>query len=98
MIYGLKDFNGNLTKKDLHDANPYNTYRIPGLPPGPICNPSLSSIKTALHPAGVPFLYFVSKNDGTHLFSETFEAHNQAVKMYQPVREPASQQRNSRRQ
>jgi len=98
VIYGLKDFNGNLTKKDLHDANPYNTYRIPGLPPGPICNPSLSSIKAALHPAGVPFLYFVSKNDGTHLFSETFEAHNQAVKMYQPVREPASQQRNSRRQ
>ena len=94
VIYGLKEFNGNLTKKDLHDANPYNTYRIAGLPPGPICNPGLSSIKAALHPADVPFLYFVSKNDGTHLFSETLEAHNQAVKTYQPVREPATKQRN----
>jgi UPF0755 protein len=97
VIYGLKAFDGNLTKKNLNDPNPYNTYRIPGLPPGPICNPSLSSIKAALQPAGVPFLYFVSKNDGTHLFSETLEAHNLAVKSYQPVRETAPQQRNSRR-
>lgn len=89
VIYGLKDFNGNLTRKDLNDANPYNTYRIGALPPGPICNPSLSSIRAALHPADVPYLYFVSKNDGTHLFSETIEAHNHAVKIYQPVREPA---------
>jgi UPF0755 protein len=93
VIYGLKDFNGNLTKKDLHDPNPYNTYRIPGLPPGPICNPSLSSVRAALHPADVRFLYFVSKNDGSHLFSATLEAHNQAVKTYQPVREPASQRK-----
>ncbi|TMA56552.1 MAG: endolytic transglycosylase MltG, partial [Deltaproteobacteria bacterium] len=63
-IYGLKAFNGNLTRRDLNDPNP------------------------ALHPANVPYLYFVSKNDGTHLFSETIEAHNQAVKTYQPVREP----------
>jgi len=89
VIYGLKDFNGNLTRKDLQDANPYNTYRIAALPPGPICNPSISSIKAALHPADVPFLYFVSKNDGTHLFSETIEAHNRAVKTFQPVRQPA---------
>jgi len=87
VIYGLKDFNGNLTRKDLQDANPYNTYRIAALPPGPICNPSISSIKAALHPADVPFLYFVSKNDGTHLFSETIEAHNRAVKIFQPVRQ-----------
>ena len=87
-IYGLKAFNGNLTRRDLNDPNPYNTYRIAALPPGPICNPSLSSIRAALHPANVPYLYFVSKNDGTHLFSETIEAHNQAVKTYQPVREP----------
>jgi UPF0755 protein len=85
-IYGLKDFNGNLTRRDLNDPSPYNTYRIAALPPGPICNPSLSSIRAALHPADVPYLYFVSKNDGTHLFSETIEAHNQAVKTYQPVR------------
>lgn len=88
VIYGLKDFNGNLTRKDLNDPNPYNTYRIAALPPGPICNPSLSSIRAALHPAAAPYLYFVSKNDGTHLFSETIEAHNHAVKIYQPVREP----------
>jgi UPF0755 protein len=88
IIYGLKDFNGNLTRRDLNDPSPYNTYRIAALPPGPICNPSLSSIRAALHPANVPYLYFVSKNDGTHLFSETIEAHNHAVKTYQPVREP----------
>ena len=89
VIYGLKNFNGNLTKKDLRDDNPYNTYRIAALPPGPICNPSLSSIKATLNPADVPYLYFVSKNDGTHMFSETIDEHNVAVKTYQPVREPA---------
>lgn len=86
VIYGIKDFNGNLTRKDLQDTNPYNTYRIAALPPGPICNPSVASIKAALQPANVPYLYFVSKNDGTHLFSETIEAHNRAVKTYQPAR------------
>jgi len=90
VIYGIKDFNGNLTRKNLQDSSPYNTYRITALPPGPICNPGLSSIRAALQPAQVPYLYFVSKNDGTHSFSETIEAHNQAVKTYQPVREPAS--------
>jgi UPF0755 protein len=90
VIYGVKEFNGNLTRKDLNDPNPYNTYRIAALPPGPICNPSLSSIRAARHPADVPFLYFVSKNDGSHLFSETVEAHNQAVKVYQPVRHSTS--------
>jgi UPF0755 protein len=88
VIYGLKDFNGNLTRKHLQEPTAYNTYRIAGLPPGPICNPGLSSIRAALQPAQVGYLYFVSKNDGTHLFSETMEAHNQAVKTYQPVREP----------
>jgi UPF0755 protein len=87
VIYGVKNFNGNLTRKDLQEeTNPYNTYRIAALPPGPICNPSVASIKAALEPASVPYLYFVSKNDGTHLFSENIEAHNRAVKTYQPVR------------
>lgn len=86
VIYGLKNFDGNLTRKHLQDTSPYNTYRIAALPPGPICNPSLASIKAALRPADVPYLYFVSKNDGTHLFSETIEAHNRAVKALQPVR------------
>jgi len=84
VIYGLKEFNGNLTRRDLHASSPYNTYRIPALPPGPICNPGLSSLRAALDPAAVPFLYFVSKNDGTHVFSESLEAHSQAVKAYQP--------------
>ena len=88
VIYGIKEFNGNLTRKNLQDPTPYNTYRISALPPGPICNPGLSSIRAALQPAQVPYLYFVSKNDGTHSFSETIEAHNRAVKIYQPVREP----------
>ena len=83
VIYGIKDFNGNLTRKNLQDTTPYNTYRISALPPGPICNPGLSSIRAALQPAHVPYLYFVSKNDGTHVFSETIEAHNQAVKTFQ---------------
>jgi UPF0755 protein len=86
VIYGLKNFDGNLTRKHLQDTSPYNTYRIAALPPGPICNPSLASIKAALRPADVPYLYFVSKNDGTHLFSATIEAHNRAVKALQPVR------------
>lgn len=88
VIYGLKTFNGNLTKKDLRDDSPYNTYRISALPPGPICNPSISAIKAALAPADVQYFYFVSKNDGTHFFSEMIEEHNQAVKTYQLPHEP----------
>ncbi|HXV79018.1 MAG TPA: endolytic transglycosylase MltG, partial [Candidatus Binatia bacterium] len=94
VIYGLKDFNGNLTRKDLNTFSPYNTYRIPALPPGPICNPGLSSLKAALFPAPVKFLYFVSKNDGTHHFSENLEAHSQAVKTYQSrTNTPASRRK-----
>ena len=93
VIYGLKNFDGKLTRKDLRDPTPYNTYVIAGLPPGPICNPGLASIKAALEPADVPFLYFVSKNDGTHLFSENLDAHTRGVKTYQPPREPAPARR-----
>jgi UPF0755 protein len=95
VIYGLKDFNGNLTRKDLSASSPYNTYRIPALPPGPICNPGISSLRAALHPATVPFLYFVSKNDGTHQFSENLESHSRAVKTYQPRIETAPLRRKS---
>jgi UPF0755 protein len=97
VIYGLKNFHGNLTRKNLQDPNPYNTYRITGLPPGPICNPGLSSIKAALEPADVPYLYFVSKNDGSHQFSESLEAHNQAVKTFQPVVAPPSKNKAAAR-
>jgi UPF0755 protein len=83
VIYGLKNFSGTLTRKDLQSPSPYNTYRISGLPPGPICNPGLSSLTAALNPAQVPYLYFVSKNDGSHLFSVSLAEHNRAVRMYQ---------------
>ena len=83
VIYGLKNFNGNLTKKDLQSYTPYNTYRIRGLPPGPIANPGLESIRATLYPEPSDYLFFVSKNDGTHYFSATLKEHNRAVKRYQ---------------
>lgn len=83
VIYGLKKFNGNLTKKDLRTINPYNTYLNPGLPPGPISNPGLASLMAALHPAATEYLYFVSRNDGSHQFSKTLAEHNLAVRAYQ---------------
>jgi len=83
VIYGIKNFNGNLTKEDLLRPNPYNTYLMIGLPPTPICNPGKDSILAALSPAPVPYLYFVSKNDGSHYFSSDIEEHNQAVWKYQ---------------
>jgi UPF0755 protein len=83
VIYGMKDFNGNLTKEDLMRPTPYNTYLIPGLPPTPICNPGKDSLLAAVHPAPVPYLYFVSKNDGSHFFSSDLEEHNRAVWKYQ---------------
>jgi UPF0755 protein len=83
VIYGIPDFNGNLTREDLRRYSPYNTYLIQGLPPGPICNPGIYSIKAALSPAPVDYLYFVSKNDGTHKFSSTLKEHEEAVDRYQ---------------
>lgn len=83
VIYGIPNFNGNLTKKDLTDANPYNTYRITGLPPGPIANPGAGAIRAALYPVPTSYLYFVSRNDGTHQFSSTLTEHNRAVEQYQ---------------
>jgi UPF0755 protein len=83
VIYGLKDFNGNLTRDDLKTSSPYNTYLIKGLPPQPIANPGEESIKAALYPSPEKYLYFVSKNNGTHHFSTTLEEHNRAVNRYQ---------------
>lgn len=83
VIYGLPSFSGNLTKKDLERPTRYNTYVIRGLPPGPIANPGIESIKAVLFPASGNDLYFVSKNDGTHHFSTTLEEHNRAVLRYQ---------------
>lgn len=86
VIYGLKDFNGNLTREDLGNPTRYNTYIIRGLPPGPIANPGLESIKAVLFPAKTDYLYFVSKNDGSHHFSRTLSEHNKAVQIYQKHR------------
>jgi len=83
VIYGLDDFDGNLTREHLETNNPYNTYRIRALPPGPICNPGLSSMTAVLSPADVDYLYFVSRNDGTHHFSSDLKSHNEAVITYQ---------------
>lgn len=82
-VYGLDSAPKIITHKDLKNPSPYNTYRIKGLPPGPICNPGLPALKAALAPAAVPYLYFVSKNDGSHLFSVELAEHNVGVKTYQ---------------
>jgi len=83
VIYGIKDFDGNLRKSDLRKKTPYNTYTIKGLPPGPICSPGMEAIEAALYPASVDFLYFVSKNNGSHQFSSNLKNHNKAVLKYQ---------------
>ncbi|MEA2077279.1 MAG: endolytic transglycosylase MltG [Candidatus Marinimicrobia bacterium] len=83
VIYGIKDFNGNITKKDLQRLTPYNTYMVSGLPPGPIANPGAESIKAALFPAKTNYLYFVAKFNKTHQFSSTLTDHNRAVRKYQ---------------
>ncbi|MCJ7546380.1 MAG: endolytic transglycosylase MltG [Deltaproteobacteria bacterium] len=83
VIYGIPDFDGNLRKRDLERKTPYNTYLKRGLPPGPIANPGRSSLLAALYPAPVQYLYFVSRNDGSHYFSTTLREHNEAVWQYQ---------------
>lgn len=84
VIYGIPDFNGNLTRAHLRDdSNPYNTYKIAGLPPGPIANPGREALRAAMSPADSPYLYFVSMNDGRHQFSETYKDHVNAVNRYQ---------------
>ncbi len=83
VIYGLKSFDGNLTRKHLNTPTPYNTYIIKGLPPGPIANPGREAIHAALYPADTRFLFFVSKKDTTHYFSADLKSHNRAVRKYQ---------------
>ncbi|MCD6526008.1 MAG: endolytic transglycosylase MltG [Desulfuromonas sp.] len=83
VIYGIADFNGNITRKDLRTATPYNTYVNRGLPPGPIANPGLNAIRAAANPADQPYLYFVATGDGGHHFSRTLKEHNRAVHRYQ---------------
>ena len=88
VIYGLADFNGDLTREHLRTPGPYNTYTIKGLPPGPIANPGLAAMKAALYPAAVEYLYFVSTNEGRHHFSASLRDHNAAVRKFQKNRRP----------
>jgi UPF0755 protein len=92
VIYGLEHFDGNLTREHLRTRTAYNTYVMPGLPPTPISNPGLPSIRAALEPAQVKYLYFVSKGDGSHFFSVDYRTHTRAVYKYQklPNRRPNS--------
>lgn len=83
VIYGIKNFDGNLKRKDLRSPTPYNTYVIPGLPPTPICNPGLNSIRAALQPGISNDYYFVARGDGSSEFSETLAEHNRAVVRFQ---------------
>ena len=81
VIYALGNkFDGDIKKEDLSFSSPYNTYVVSGLPPGPIAAPGLDSIRAALEPADVDYLYFVSNGDGVHVFSSTYGDHLSAVK------------------
>jgi UPF0755 protein len=86
VIYGLTRagrYNGNLTRENLQFDSPYNTYRHAGLPPGPIAAPGRASIEAVVRPAEVDYLYFVSRNDGSHVFARTLDEHNRNVNRYQ---------------
>jgi UPF0755 protein len=83
VIYGIPNFDGNIKRHHLQTWTPYNTYKIRGLPPGPIANPGRASIEATLYPDQTDFLYFVAKKDGTHHFSTNIKDHNRAVRKYQ---------------
>ena len=92
IIYSLPNFSGNLTKRDLALPGPYNSYLNTSLPPTPIASPGAEALHAVLAPATTDYLYFVSKNDGTHYFSKTGEEHLEAVRKYQINREVDSQE------
>jgi UPF0755 protein len=84
VIYGMGEtFDGNIRKKDLTADSPWNTYTRDGLPPTPIAMPGAASLMAAVHPAASGYLYFVSRGDGSHVFSRSLEEHNRAVAKYQ---------------
>lgn len=81
--YAVRKFSGPISVRDLAFQSPYNTYQHRGLPPTPICSPGRESILASLNPADTGFLYFVSRNDGSHYFSRDLRTHNRAVEFYQ---------------
>jgi UPF0755 protein len=86
VIFALEQagrYRGKLHHDDLSFDSPYNTYRYPGLPPGPIAAPGRASLEAVVHPADSTYLYFVSRNDGSHEFATTLDEHNRNVQKYQ---------------
>jgi UPF0755 protein len=86
VIYALMlagRYDGNIRRDDLQIDSPYNTYRYSGLPPGPIAAPGEASLRAAANPADVPYIYFVSRGDGSHVFSTTLDEHNRNVNEFQ---------------
>jgi UPF0755 protein len=86
VVYALataRKYDGNIRKQDLDFDSPYNTYKYPGLPPGPIAAPGKASLEAVVAPAAEKYLYFVSKNDGSHVFAATLAEHNANVQRYQ---------------
>ncbi|MBN1662991.1 MAG: endolytic transglycosylase MltG [Deltaproteobacteria bacterium] len=86
-IYDLWNFSGGIKRSHLKRKSPYNTYVIDRLPPGPIANPGIDSLEAAVNPAPVPYLYFVSQNDGTHYFSSNLSDHNEAALKFQMAKQ-----------
>lgn len=84
VIYGIENFDGNIKRRHLEDkSNPYNTYQIPGLPPGPIASPGREALRAVVEPEETPYLFFVSRNDGTHVFARTNAEHERNVDEFQ---------------
>ena len=83
VIYGIRGFDGNLTRRHLQTPTPYNTYTRKGLPPGPIASPGRAALRAAAVPAKSEALYFVARGDGSHEFNTTLTAHNRAVQRFQ---------------
>lgn len=83
VIYGIKDYDGNITRAHLREHTAYNTYKIPGLPPTPIAAASRAAIDAVMSPQETPAIFFVARGDGTHVFSETLQQHTKAVREYQ---------------
>jgi UPF0755 protein len=100
VIYALERagrYDGNLTRDDLRFDSPYNTYRYSGLPPGPVAAPGKASLEASANPADVPYIYFVSRNDGSHVFATTLDEHNRNVHQWQVLYFREKRQREGRR-